>query len=125
MNADYSEAYRYFDNARENLMKAGIDTETKAYIDDKYVKTACGIAYNGVLKALDIYFSTKDVPKLRGRKSIEYYEHNLAKINKKHLKMFDEIYKILHLYGYYDGITNIKVIKAGMDLAKDLVKNLK
>ena len=37
------------------------------YLDDKYVKTACGNAYNGVLKALDGYFILKDVKKLRIR----------------------------------------------------------
>ena len=42
------------ENARENLQKAGKDGDL--YQDSKYVKTASGIAYNAVLKALDGYF---------------------------------------------------------------------
>ena len=125
MSIDYSEAYRYFDNAKETLAKTDIDVSTKTYNDEKYVKTACGIAYNGVLKALDVYFESKNIPKPRGRRSVEYYEQNLAKLNKKHLKSFDVIYKILHLYGYYDGVTDVKTIKSGFERAKELVKNLK
>lgn len=43
------------ENATETLKKAGKDG--KYYKDEKYVKTACGTAYNGVLKALDIYLT--------------------------------------------------------------------
>ena len=49
----YKEAIRYMDNAKETLLKAG--KEDDIYKDEKYVKTACGIAFNGVLKALDGY----------------------------------------------------------------------
>ena len=45
----YSEAIRYMDNAKATLKSAG--KEDDYYNDDKYVKTACGTAYNGVLKA--------------------------------------------------------------------------
>lgn len=67
----HNEALRYMANARETLQKAG--KEGSHYKDDKYVKTACGIAYNGVLKALDSYLLLKEAPKQKGRKSIEYY----------------------------------------------------
>jgi len=60
----YNEAIRYMDNAKETLKMAG--KEDRFYNDKKYVKTACGTAYNGVLEALDGYFILKDVPKKRG-----------------------------------------------------------
>jgi hypothetical protein len=68
----YKEAIRYIDNARATLKLAGI--EDKFYIDKKYVQTACGVAYLGMLKALDFLFDIKKVPKRRGRKAIEYYQ---------------------------------------------------
>ena len=70
-NEYYDEAIRYMENAKETLKKAG--KEDDLYQDDKYVKTACGIAYCAVLKALDGFFILKEVKKRRGRKSIEYY----------------------------------------------------
>ena len=56
--AYYQEANRYLQNARETLQKAG--KEGNYYQDEKYVKTACGTAYNGVLKAIDGYFLLKN-----------------------------------------------------------------
>ena len=69
----YTEAIRYMDNAKEVLEKAG--KEYNYYIDDKYVKAACAIAYNGVLKALDDYFILKQSASIKKgkRKSKEYY----------------------------------------------------
>ena len=55
----HTEAMRYMSNAKTTLIEAG--KEGKFYKDDKYVKTACGIAYNGVLKALDGYFVLKGI----------------------------------------------------------------
>ena len=48
----YREAIRYMDNAKDTLKKV---SKEDYYKDDKYVKTACSIAYNGVLKALDCF----------------------------------------------------------------------
>jgi len=125
MLKDYAEVTRYFDNAKEALSKTKIIENGRKYEDEKYVKTACGVAYNGVLKALDIYFANKDIKAPRGRKSVEYYVGNLAKQNKKALSIFDDVYRLLHLYGYYDGTTNVKVIKEGFERANELVNMLK
>ena len=53
----YKGAMRYIDNARLQLKQAG--KEDNFYIDEKYVKTACGTAYSGMLKALDFLFDIK------------------------------------------------------------------
>ena len=50
---------RYIDNARLQLKQAG--KEDKFYVDDKYVRSASGIAYSGMLRALDFLFSIKGV----------------------------------------------------------------
>ncbi|MDR1416043.1 MAG: DUF5618 family protein, partial [Prevotellaceae bacterium] len=66
----YAEAIRYMNNAKETLKRAG--KENNFYSDKKYVRTACGTAYNGMLIALDTYLLLKGVEQKKGRKSIEY-----------------------------------------------------
>ena len=53
------EAIRYLQNAKETLSKSPI--ENNRYVDKKYVKSACGIAYLGVLTAIDEYLIGKGV----------------------------------------------------------------
>ena len=119
----YKEAMRYIENARDDLKQAGIDG--KYYEDEKYVKSASGIAYSGVLKALDFYFDIKKVPKQKGRKSIEYYQKNLAKIDKKLSKELNTAYTVLHLEGYYEGQTKIGLIEEGFDSAISIIDAIK
>ncbi|MDR2843461.1 MAG: DUF5618 family protein [Candidatus Symbiothrix sp.] len=119
----YTEAIRYMDNAKETLKKAGKDG--KLYQDEKYVKTACGTAYNGVLKALDGYFYVRGVEKRKGRKSIEYYREHTANLDKKMLSCLNTAYNVLHLDGYYDGILSVPVIKSGFDVAYDMIDKIK
>jgi hypothetical protein len=119
----YHEAIRYLDNARDTLKLAG--TEDKFYVNKKYVKTACGTAYSGMLKALDFLFEIKSVPRRRGRKSIEYYKGTLSGLDKKLLKNLNNGYELLHLYGYYDGGTSINSIIDGFDDALSIIETLK
>ncbi len=119
----YKEAMCYIENAKEILKSAG--KEGRYYIDDKYVKIACGTAYSGILVALDGLFDVKNLPKKRGRKSIDYYQSNVAKIDKKLLNELNNAYTVLHLDGYYTGITNIKVIEGGFDDAISIISALK
>jgi hypothetical protein len=119
----YKEAMRYIDNARDQLKNAGI--EDKFYVDEKYVKSACGIAYSGLLKGLDLFFLIKDVPKRKGRKSIEYYKEVLSRMDKKLLKHLNNGYEVLHLYGYYDGGDKVETIETGFNDAITIIDALK
>jgi hypothetical protein len=121
----YSEAIRYMDNAKEDLKKAKKDGNY--YHDPKYVKTACGVAYSGLLIALDGFLMLKgiDKPKGKQRKSIEYYQSNITKIDKKMLDYLNSAYEILHLWGYYDGITKVSVVKDGFDEAYKIIDKIK
>jgi len=123
ISESYKEASRYLENAKETLNKAGL--EDSFYIDEKCVRSACGIAYIGILKALDFLFEIKGVPKKKGRKSIEYYKLHLSSINKKLLSSLNEAYYILHLDGYYGGIRGVKSIEAGFSYAKFIIDALK
>ena len=119
----YNEAVRYMENARETLKKAG--KEDRFYKDEKYVKTACGIAYNGVLKALDGYLLLKGIEKKKGRKDIEYYQDAVAAIDRKLLNYINSAYMILHLHGYYDGVKDAMVIAEGFNLAFSIIDKIK
>ena len=116
---------RYMDNAREYLQKA--KKEDRFYHDQKYVRTACGVAYSGVLVALDGYLTLKGVekPKKKLRKSIEYYQENLGKLDRKLLNNLNSAYQILHLFGYYDGTNNVNVIREGFDQAFTIIEKIK
>ena len=120
----YGEAMRYMDNAKEYLKNAQKDGDF--YLDKKYVKTACGTAYSGLLVALDGFLQIKDIkPKRKERKSIEFYQSNITGIDKKMLNTLNSAYEILHLLGYYDGITSVKVVKEGFELAYTLINKIK
>ena len=123
LSKEYAEAIRYMDNAKETLRKAGRDGPL--YIDTKYVKTACGTAYNGVLIALDAWFKLKELPLPRKRKSIDYYTDAIAKVDKKMGSFLDLAYKVLHLSGYYDGVNGVNVIKEGFNAAYYIIEKIK
>jgi hypothetical protein len=119
----YAEAMRYMDNAKETLKNA--KKEGSRYQDKKYVRTACGTAYNGTLLALDAYLKLKGVEKTKGRKSIEFYQEQLAKQDKKLLGALNNAYQILHLYAYYDGLDMVIMVKAGFDCAYEIINKIK
>jgi hypothetical protein len=121
----YNEATRYMNNANDFLKKA--KKEGKFYHDPKYVKIACGTAYSGLLVALDGFFVLRGLHSngKKVRKSIEYYQSAITKIDRKMLDNLNVAYKILHLSGYYDGIESVSVIKEGFDLAYKLIEKIK
>jgi uncharacterized protein (UPF0332 family) len=119
----YAEAMRYMNNAKETLQKAR--KEDDHYHDAKYVRTACGTAYNGVLIALDAYLLLKGVERKKGCKSIQYYTEHIGMLDKKLLSYVNDAYSILHLYGYYDGIRDAKVLKIGFDYAYQIIDKIK
>ena len=120
----YSEATRYMENAKECLKKAKKDDDY--YQDSKYVKMACGTAYSGMLVALDGFLILKGIgKKSKYRKSIEYYQSNITKIDKKMLDYLNSAYNILHLSGYYDGERDARVVSAGFDNAYKIIDKIK
>jgi uncharacterized protein (UPF0332 family) len=126
LSREYAEASRYMDNAKETLQKARKEDDG-LYKDQKYVRTACGTAYNGVLYALDAWFVMKGVTNTKkgNRKSIDFYKYNISQIDKKVAKHFDAVYSTLHLSGYYDGCLDVKVIQAGFERAYYIINKIK
>ena len=119
------EAHRYLDNAKDTLKKAG--REDGYYKDPKYVSTACETAYKGVLIALDEYLQKKERPiikKKHQRKNEHDYTKTLAELNKTLLHLFNSAYHILHLDGYYDGVSDKDTIDLGFKKAETIITGI-
>ena len=121
------EAIRYLENAKEILSKARI--EDNRYADDKYVKSACGVAYLGVLKAIDEHLLKMEFTKKELPKKVDEYRKALQKYASVHdgklLKQFDDIYDELHIAGYYRGnLHRVDVVKAALKGAEEFIKRL-
>ncbi len=126
----YALAMRYIANAKDSLKKAG--RNGIYFKDSKYVSSASGIAYKGVLVALDTWLELKgiELPKTKPSrkergKTIDFYRENLAKLDKKLLQDLNMVYDILHLLGYYDGFLSVKVINEGFEIAGMIINRIK
>lgn len=122
------EAIRYIQNAKELLSKSPI--ENNRYADDKYVKSACGVAYLGVLKAIEELLLKKGLTKKELPKKVEEYRKALQKYvsvhNGKLLKEFDDIYDELHIAGYYRGnLHHVDIVKGALKGAKAFIERVK
>lgn len=111
-----NEARRYLSNAKEILREKAVK-EDGVYKDRKYVKMAGHTAYVGVLEALDVVFGNKK----RGRKSVDWYEEELANIDRKVLTNFLVAYDVLHLSMSYDGNLSAAVSKEGIEVAEKII----
>ena len=111
------EAKRYLANAKAILSEKA-QKEDGYYKDRKYVKMAGHTAYAGVLVALDSILGEK---KKKTRKSLEWYQKELASLDKKILTDFMAVYDILHLSMSYDGILRASVSADGLYLAEKII----
>jgi hypothetical protein len=110
------EAKRYLDNARE-ILREKASKDAGYYQDSKYVKMAGHTAYVGVLVALDGLLGKK----AKGRKDVDWYKQNLAKLDKNVLNAFGTAYQLLHLDMAYDGILDAEVAQTGLKRAETII----
>ncbi|TAG54009.1 MAG: hypothetical protein EAZ27_09815 [Cytophagales bacterium] len=110
-------------NAEETLQKAGKDGYE--FLDKKYVQTASGTAYNGVLLALDTFLEKKEGNKYTKPASFEDYKKRLAKVNKKVLSTLNDIYSELHISGYYYGVISVKRLRAAFNDSYKIIEYIK
>jgi len=125
-------AKRYLENAKENLKKAGIDRKVGEYIDVKYVSSACGKAYLSALEALKALFINEgllDEKEIKGKlKKVDMYDNfinELSRLGKNKdiiKKLFNHIYDILHLGGYYRELQDKKAIDSGFEKVGKIIK---
>lgn len=121
------ESIRYLENAKDLLGKSPV--EGNRYADEKYVKSACGVAYLGVLKAVDEYLIKKGLSQKELPKKAEEYQKALQKHisihNGKLTREFDALYKELHIAGYYRGLlTHVDTVKDALKAAKDFINKV-
>ena len=121
------EPARYLNNAKEILSKSPIEDEY--YVDDKYVKSACGVAYLGVLRAIDELLLKRGVTKKELPKKVEEYRKALQKHSSIHngklVRQFEDIYDELHIAGYYRGILHsVATVKAALKTAESFIKKM-
>jgi hypothetical protein len=122
------EPLRYLQNAKELLSKSPIESDS--YADEKYVKSACGVAYLGILKAIEEQLLRKGMAKKELPKKVEEYRKALKKHvsihNGKLLKEFDDLYDELHIAGYYRGnLHGVGVVKDILKRAKNFIGKIK
>lgn len=116
MNKTVEEARRYVNNAKDLLReKAGKDNGV--YQDRKYVRLAGHSAYLGVLLALDGLFEVRSGK----RKSVEWYQEQLRKTDRKLLDSFNSAYDTLHLAMGYDGNISAGVSADGISTAESII----
>ncbi len=122
-------AKRYLQNARETLKKAGVDRRAGRYEDIKYVVEASATAYAGTLEALKALFLWEglvgDAKKLK--KVQRFYEllsrsTRLGKDRDLLIKLFDDVYTLLHVSAYYRELLNKKSVDAGFEQAEKIIR---
>jgi hypothetical protein len=125
-------AKRYLRNAKEILKKAGIDREAGIYEDIKYISVASGSAYLAALEALKALFLWEGLITERDMqeklKKVDMYDRYLARVSRIGkdrdvlMKIFNEVYKILHLGGYYRELQSKKAIDDGFEKVAKIIR---
>ena len=89
----------YFDNAKEQIVKA--QKVNNEYTQNKYVRSACGTLYLGLLIIMDeiLFFYNQSLQ--RGEKNYANYMAKIKKLNQSWAKSYQDAYNLLHLKGYY------------------------
>jgi hypothetical protein len=119
----YNEAMRFYGQAKDTLVLANIK-DNGFYSDKKYVKMACGIAYSGVLIALDGYLRVRGI-ELEEKMDIDFYRGKLVHLDRNLFDIINSVYSALHLSGYYDGTTDSEIVKTGFKRAKEIMDYIK
>ncbi len=122
------EPTRYINNAKELLKKSPI--ENNIYTDVKYVKSALGVAYLGVLDAINEALLKKGLTRKELPKKVEEYEKALKKhfgvYNGKLLREFSTLYDELHIAGYYRGLLHrTNIVKDALKGAEEFIEKIR
>ena len=122
-----ADAIRYINNAKEILKKSKV--VEGYYTDLKYVKSAFGILYLGILKAIDDFLFKRGVEEITLPKKIEEYMKYFKKYGSpydgKLIKEFESLYKEVHIAGYYRSLlSSVKVVKDIFEESEKFIKKL-
>ncbi|MEO0253860.1 MAG: DUF5618 family protein [candidate division WOR-3 bacterium] len=124
------EARKFYKNAKETLKKSPLDEDTKIFEEMKYVQEAYGALWLSILKALDYaLLTTGKIDKDKLPESSDGYRDYINKYllhkNGKLRKIFESLYKGIHIAGYYRGLKETKrEINADFENAKEFLQKL-
>jgi hypothetical protein len=124
-------AKKYLENGKDTLTKAGIDAETNRYNNLKYISMASGTGYSGALEALKALLIVKNLIDEKDIKSkLKDYSiytsriKQLTMIGKDRdiiLRLYIDIYDILHIGGYYRELQDKKSIDSGFEKVEKII----
>ena len=122
-------AKRYLKNAKEILKKAGVDRKAGRYEDMKYIVEASATAYVGALEALKSLFlweglidDTKKLKKVQRFYELLSRSMRLGKDRDLLLKLFDDVYTLLHVSAYYRELRGKKAIDDGFEKVERIIR---
>ena len=125
-------AKRYLQNARETLKKAGVDRRIGEYVELKYVSEASGTAYLVALEALKALFLWEELVDereiKRKLKRVEMYDSLLKRVMRIGkdrdvlIRLFDNVYSLLHIGGYYRELQSKKAIDDGFEKVEKIIR---
>lgn len=113
----FTEARRHIDNAKDFLSN-NARKQYGLYQDKKYVKIAGHTAYTGILLVLNELLGEKNK---KTPKSVEWYQHELSRIDKSLLSNFTTAYEILHIDMGYQGIRSADTASLGLKKAEKII----
>ena len=59
--------------------------------------------------------------KKKGRKSVDWYQEELGKVDRRILNAFNSAYEVLHLSMGYDGVLSAKIASVGLEEAEKII----
>ena len=112
-----SEARRHIDNAK-TFLSTNAKKQDGLYQDKKYVKIAGHTAYTGILLVLNELLGEKNK---KTPKSVEWYQYELSRIDKRLLSSFTTAYEVLHINMGHQGSKSVKVATVGLAEAEKII----
>lgn len=122
-----AEARRYLSNAKD-ILKSKTSIKNDRYLDKKYVREASAMAYLSAIIPIKWYLFGKGIitNKRKLPKSYDQYTMFIKKIprNGKLMDYYNTVYENLHVAGYYEGYSDVKLIKSGFEKAQKIIDML-
>jgi hypothetical protein len=118
------EARRYIQNGKDTLVLAGIEENGFYHKDPKYVSKAAGIAYVGVLKAIDglyVHLTKQNPDDLKHVEAYNAVLRSIPKESKRLLRSFNTLYMYLHVGMYYREERRVSISETAFELADEFV----
>jgi hypothetical protein len=120
----YQEAVEHIGRA-EQIVREKVGEKDSDYAEVEYVQMAAGVAYEGVLIAIDAYLERKEGLKYKKPQSIEEYRTRVTKQNKKLLPLLNEAYGTLYIILHLHGVPSSRVMIKGLNSAKEIIEYIK